>query len=129
MLKIRPEQMNALTHGVMHAVYRELLAELEAEYPDRDDLPEFFPDIVDLASIVGFSGRAEVKGLAYLMMHDPDELAGTFWSEFLQPVLFDGRRSGTARLNFINRYVIPRIQRDRALGQSGPPPLPEETIG
>jgi len=126
MLKIREEQMRVLARGVAHIIYLELLAELQEAYPERDDLPEFFPDIVDIASLTGFAGRAEVMGLAHLMMREPEELSGTFWSQFLQPVLFDRLRSGEARLRFIHRYLLPRIERDRAEGRTEPPPLPGE---
>lgn len=112
MMRVRADQLVALRDAVAFDVMRQVAAELDDAYPELDGHDEFVRDVVRFASELGFEGSDEVRRLAHLMRIDPSRLEGKPLSRCVIGVLYDTNRKGWQRLDFIDKYLLPRLLGD-----------------
>lgn len=115
MMSIRPDQIATLERAIERRRKSAILAELERDHPGRPEVAEVLDDVIDDADGYGIRGEDEVRRFARLVL----ELR-TFgsveplYAQALIDTLYNRERSGTLRLDFIERHILPRIRAGQA---------------
>ena len=109
MIGLRQDQIELLRDAIATRRLRALVLELDRDYPAQAPHEEYAGEVHDFATALGFEHYEEVRRLAHLMRIDPDRLADHPLSSAIVMVLHDSNRTGAQRLDFIDKYLLPRL--------------------
>jgi hypothetical protein len=115
MMSIRPDQIAALERAIERRRRYEMLGELEREHPGRPEVAEVLDDVIDDADAYDIRGQDEVRRFARLVLElRTFASVEPLYAQALIDTLYNRERSGTRRLDFIERHILPRIRAGQA---------------
>jgi hypothetical protein len=127
-IAIRRDQMAVLSAAAYRRRARGLVDELRAIVPERAEEAEaIVADALRDADAHGFDDPFALERYVKMALELTPEGFQSKWGGMMVRVMTDEARSPKARLNFVERFLLPRMRR-AASGEAGSHPSPEEEV-
>ncbi|MEZ4442950.1 MAG: hypothetical protein R3B72_27895 [Polyangiaceae bacterium] len=108
MMRIRPDQMATFAHGYRAEHRLALVAQIRSEHPERAaEAPELADQIIADADMLAIEINQWPRLVSLLGLSE-EQAAGTLGGQIFA-VLANPQRAAAERLDFIERYLMPRL--------------------